>query len=94
VCCGRTLKVDAERLAVIFIGWKLLKRTSFRRASEMDFTSDLQELVRCALLRRFAQPIQHLTRPQKAYEDEFHSIKDSRPPSKNVIKRVNRYLWE
>ena len=40
---------------LIFVGWKVAKRTSFRRAAEMDFVSDMVELKvyeqECASLR-------------------------------------------
>ena len=70
---------------IIFVGWKVAKRTSFRRASEMDFVSDMVELKiyeqECASLGADRSP---LTRPDEA---EVSSRPDKQ--NLNVLQRLN-----
>lgn len=76
----------------IFVGWKVFRKTSFRRASTMDFVTDLKELVRrLALSRDFRTDG---ATAQAAYEEEYHATKEEKAPSKNIFVRANRYMWD
>jgi len=69
---------------LIFVGWKVAKRTSFRRAAEMDFVSDMVEL------KVYEQECASSSHPIRADGSDAAEV-SSRPDTQNLnmFQRLN-----